>query len=159
MFATLDMRTKSIRTASPDLQRFLEPYDACVRTLALQARALVLTVAPDATELLYDSYNAVAVAFTFTGRMTEAFCHVAVYSGHVNLGFNRGAELSDRGGVLHGAGKLIRHVKVRRLEDLDHAYLRKLLQLAAARAPRPAELPAQSGAIVQAVSGRKRRPA
>jgi hypothetical protein len=153
------MRNPSIRTASPELQRFLKPYDASVRTLALQARALVLTVAPGSTELLYDSYNAVAVAFTFTGRTKEAFCHIAVYTGHVNLGFNRGAELPDPAGVLHGAGKLIRHVGVRQPEDLDDDHLRELLQLAAARAPRPAEFPSESAAIVQAVSARKRRPA
>ena len=153
------MRTKSIRAACPELQRFLEQYDASVRTLALEMRALVLAVARGATELLYDSYNAVAVAFTFSGRMSDAFCHVAVYSGHVNFGFNRGAELPDPGRILHGAGKLIRHVKVRRREDLEHDHLRELLELAAARAPRPPEFPPKPAAIVQAVSPRKRRPA
>ena len=153
------MPTKSIRGASSELQRFLEPYDLPVRTLALETRALVLTVAPRATELLYDSYNAVAVAFTFSSRMAEAFCHVAVYSGHVNFGFNRGAELPDPGRILHGAGKLIRHVKIRRREDIADEQLRELLELAAARAPQPAEFPPKSAAIVQAVSARKRRPA
>jgi hypothetical protein len=153
------MRTKSIRAASPELQRFLKPYDASVRLVALETRAVVLSVAPAAIELLYDSYNAVAIAFTFSGRMTEAFCHVAVYAGHVNLGFNRGAELPDAAGVLLGSGKLIRHVKVRRHEDLEPPYVRKFLQLAAVRASRPADVPPKTAAIVQSVSSRKRRPA
>lgn len=54
---------------------------------------MVLQEAPTASEIVYDADDAVAPAFTFTGRFKEAFCHVAVYTGHVNLGFNLGSEL------------------------------------------------------------------
>ena len=153
------MDIPSVRPVDVELERFLTPYDPVVRALALETRALVLTVAPSAIELLYDSYNAVAIAFTFSGRMAEAFCHVAVYAGHVNLGFNRGAELPDPAGLLQGSGKLIRHVKVRRHEDLEEAYVREFLQLAVARASQPADLPPKTAAVVRSVSSRKRRPA
>jgi hypothetical protein len=39
--------------------------------------------------------------------------------------FNRGAELEDPNGVLVGEGKIIRHIKVRRPEDLKNRHLRK----------------------------------
>jgi hypothetical protein len=143
---------------SPELERFLEPFDPAVRTLALQARALVLSVAPDAGELLYDSYNAVAIAFTFSARMNDAFCHIAAYSRHVNVGFNRGAELPDPERLLQGSGKLIRHLKITRREDIEQPHLRRSVELAAARAPRPLGSPAEHATIVQAVSARKRRP-
>ena len=51
---------------------------------------------------------AVSIAFTYTEKSRGAFCHIAVYKGHVNLGFNRGAELPGGEGVLEGTGKLIR---------------------------------------------------
>ena len=44
--------------------------------------------------------------------------------------FNRGAELEDPDGVLVGEGKIIRHIKVRRPEDLKSPYLRKFIKAA-----------------------------
>lgn len=93
---------------------------------------LVVSEAPEAAELLYDGYNAVALAFSFTGRLREAFCHIAVYARHVNLGFNRGSELPDPGGFLQGSGKFIRHLKVRAPEDLEQPHLKGFVRLAVA---------------------------
>jgi hypothetical protein len=36
-----------------------------------------------------------------------------VFTAHVNVGFFRGAELSDPNGLLQGTGKFMRHVKLR----------------------------------------------
>ena len=77
--------------------------------LALDVRRFELTESPRATETIYDAYNAVAVGYSFTGRLKESFCHVAVYAKHVNLGFNHGADLADPRGILQGTGKRVRH--------------------------------------------------
>ena len=53
--------------------KFLAPYSAEIRDLALATRALVFEEAPDASELIYDAYNAVASGYTFTGRPSDAF--------------------------------------------------------------------------------------
>ncbi|HLG17857.1 MAG TPA: hypothetical protein VJH03_25675 [Blastocatellia bacterium] len=66
--------------------------------------------------------------YSLTGRMSDAFCQVVVYAKGVNLMFNRGAELQDPDGVLVGEGKIIRHIKVRRAEDLKSPHLRKLIR-------------------------------
>ena len=44
--------------------------------------------------------------------------------------FNRGAELKDADGVLVGEEKIIRHIKVRRPEDLKNRYLRRFIRAA-----------------------------
>ena len=49
---------------------------------------------------------------------------------HVNLMFNRGAELADPDGRLEGSGKIIRHLKVRVPEDLKQPHLRKFIRAA-----------------------------
>src|SRR4026207_616530 len=72
------------------LREFLQPYEPAVARLFLAARGAVLRAAPNATELIYDAYNAVSAVYSFTDRMKEAFCHVAAYPKYVNLGFNRG---------------------------------------------------------------------
>jgi len=152
-------RAQEAVRASAELEQFLSPYTPEVRGLALRLRALVLTEAPRASELLYDAYNAVAIAFSFTGRSSEAFCHVAAYSGHVNLGFNRGSELADPDGLLLGGGKLIRHLKVRTAEDLERPHLKHFIRLAIDRAVRAPTGEVQRASAVKAVSQRKRRPA
>lgn len=55
---------------------------------------------PEANALVWDGYNAVSVAFSKSFKLRDAFCHSAVYKEHVNLGFNRGTELSDETNIL-----------------------------------------------------------
>ena len=101
-----------MRRTPPELRVFRDAFPPAIARTFLAARWALLAAAPDAHELVYDAYNAVTVAFTFSGRLKEAFCHVAAYSGHVNLGFNRGTELADPGGILEGSGANIRHVRL-----------------------------------------------
>jgi hypothetical protein len=87
-------------------------YDPSIARLFLATRAVVLGAAPRASELIYDAYSAVTVAYSFSDRLKDAFCHVAAYRKHVNLGFNRGASLDDPESRLVGTGARIRHVKI-----------------------------------------------
>ena len=54
-------------------------------------------------------------------------------SKHVTIGFARGAELPDPRGLLTGAGRVHRHVKVRTEEDLRSPELAELFATALAR--------------------------
>lgn len=94
--------------------------------LALALREMVLEEAPAAVEKLLQVY-ALVFWYSLTGKMTDAFCQVVIYPRGVNLMFNRGAELKDPDGVLVGEGKIIRHIKVRRPEDLKSPHLRKFI--------------------------------
>src|SRR5204862_771710 len=96
---------------------------------ALGLREIVLEEAPAAVEKLFRVY-ALVFWYSLTGKMNDAFCQVVVYTKGVNLMFNRGAELPDPGGVLVGEGKIIRHIKVRRPEDLQNRRLRKFIRAA-----------------------------
>src|SRR5215510_6438378 len=107
-----------MRQAPEELLEFLAAFAPGISKLFLAARRTVLMAAPEANELVYDAYNAVTSAYTFSGRLKEAFCHVAAYSSHVNLGFNRGAELTDPTGSLLGSGAKIRHVRIITASDL-----------------------------------------
>jgi hypothetical protein len=63
---------------------------------------------------------------------------LAPHSEHLTLGFSRGSELPDPAGLLQGSGKVQRHVKLRRPEELDQPALRDLIAAAAAGATRSA---------------------
>jgi len=147
-----------VRRFPPELKGFLSSYDPAIVRSLRSTRALVLRAAPQANELIYDAYNAVSVAYSFSGRLREAFCHVAAYESHVNLGFNRGSELPDPDGLLQGSGARIRHVRIRSDTDLRTPALLALVDSAAAQGRSLVDsLPEKPAAIVQATSGKKRR--
>ena len=95
--------------------------------------------------------------------MKDAFCHISVYAKHINLGFNRGAELSATGNIkLEGKGALIRHIKVRSMEEVKHPEIEKLIFEALGISEQrnvdllKKETPGKS--IVKSISEKKRRP-
>ena len=119
-------------TRPPDrrLLEYLAAYDPHVSSLALALREIVLEEAPEAIESLAKGY-AVAIGFSFTGKpMKDGFCHVVAYSTHVNLGFNRGAQLPDPAHLLKGTGKSIRHMTINDHEELDSPVIRRYLRAA-----------------------------
>jgi hypothetical protein len=138
---------------------FLSAYEPGITTLALAVRALVLTEAPDAVELLYDAYNAVSAGYSFTGRPSDAFIHIAAYAQWVNLGFNRGVDLDDPDGVLQGAGRQVRHIRIASVADLQKPAVRAFVKDAIRRAPRSEGKTAASGtSVVRAIYANRRRP-
>ena len=153
----------AVRKPIPELLKFLSAYDKKIVALALEVRRAVLTAAPDATEAIYDAYNAVAIGYSFTGRLKESFIHIAVYAPHVNLGFNRGAEMKDPDGVLQGDCKMIRHLTIHEPADLKKRYVARLVKdavldgRAMAATSKFPTIPPQS--IVNAIYAKKRRPA
>ena len=115
-----------------ELEQFLSAFPPEIAKLFLAGRRVVLKAAPDANELVYDAYNAVSAAYSFSDRLKEAFLHVAAYSGHVNLGFNRGAELPDPSQLLRGSGARIRHIRLESPGDLKNPALGALVAAAEA---------------------------
>jgi len=77
----------------------------------------------DVRELLHDGHPTACVD-------DAAFAYVNAFRAHVNVGFFRGAELSDPHGLLEGTGKFMRHVKLRPEVDVDTAALLKLIETA-----------------------------
>lgn len=58
------------------------------------------------------------------------FAYVNAFKAHANVGFFHGAALADPADLLEGAGKRMRHVKLRPGEDLDADALGELITAA-----------------------------
>jgi len=58
------------------------------------------------------------------------FAYVNVFTSHVNVGFFQGAALPDPARLLQGAGKCMRHVKLRPGTAIDAASLARLIETA-----------------------------
>jgi hypothetical protein len=130
------------RPPDHQLLNYLAPYDPHISSLTLALRDVVLEEAPDAIESISKGY-ALAIGFSFTGKpLKDGFCHIVTYSTHVNLGFNRGAQLPDPNRVLLGDGKSIRHVTIHDQSELERPVIRRYLQAAIEQVggPQPQQL-------------------
>lgn len=150
----------------PALIKFLKPYDREIQDLALRLRALVLEEMAPCYENIYDAYSAVAIGFGTSDRLSDGVFHIAVYSRHVNLGFNDGATLDDPKGILQGAGNRIRHITIKTPEDIKRpeirAYIRRARKKALSDARKlgdpKSKKPDRVISTVKAIYAKKRRP-
>lgn len=148
------------------LRKFLKPYDREIRELALQLRALILDEMAPCYENIYDAYSAVAIGYGTSEHLSDGVFHIAVYSKHVNLGFNDGATLGDPKGILQGKGSRIRHITIKTPADLGKPEIRDYIRRArkqtiadARKLGGPAKKkPGGVISTVKAIYPKKRRP-
>jgi hypothetical protein len=77
----------------------------------------------DVRELLHDGHPTACVG-------DAAFAYVNAFKAHVNVGFFRGAEITDPERLLEGTGKFMRHVKLRPERYIDSTALLNLIKTA-----------------------------
>lgn len=118
---------KNTRPIHPDFQFFLDLKENDLITLYSDLRALVFELAPDCNELLYHTHALTSV-FTISEKLSTGFCHIPIYTSHLNLGFNKGTLLKDPNNLLHGSGKLIRHIPIKNEEDYRNPQVIALLK-------------------------------
>jgi len=120
-----------------EFEKILVDFDPSIQDLARQARALVFDVLPQTVEVVWPRQRNAGYG-TGPKKMSEHFCWIAPAKQHVSLGFYYGAELPDPEKLLEGTGKLMRHVKIRIVEDLQCPALRDLIEVATThRVPPP----------------------
>ncbi len=113
-----------------DFERLLVHNQPEARELALELRPLVRRLLPDAQEKIYPGWGVADYGFGQPGR---GFVSIGPQKGYVNLYFMDGVDLADPAGVLTGSGKRLRHVSIRRAEDLKKRALHTLVRQAARR--------------------------
>ena len=116
-----------LRPIHPDFQYLLEFKEQKIIDLFSDLRQFILELYPDSNELLYQTHALTAV-FSISEKLSDAFCHIPVYSEHINLGFNKGTLLKDPHGLLKGTGKLIRHIEVKEPSDYRNPKVKTLVK-------------------------------
>ncbi|WP_121808664.1 hypothetical protein [Mucilaginibacter kameinonensis] len=114
-----------------DLLFFLRMFPAEVRERALWLRDFVWDLYPQANELIYDNYNALAVGWSPTEKMSHIFCSFAIYRGvnyNTHFGFYWGSELSDTQKLLIGDGKQYRYLLINDLAAFPEQEIKKLVE-------------------------------
>jgi hypothetical protein len=107
---------------------FLTRHTPAVREIATAARAVILSVDPDLTELFHPGHW--TVSYGSGQKMSEMICYLSGHKDSINLGFARGAHLPDPAGLLRGTGKNMRHIKFKPGDTVDTPAVRALIQSA-----------------------------
>ena len=98
-----------------------------LRPVTLRIREVLLSVDPDAFVVVRLGDRAATFGIG-PRKMSEGYCLILPHARWVNLGFYRGADLSDPDKLLEGTGAKMRHIKFRRLQDCENASLPEMIR-------------------------------
>lgn len=94
--------------------------------IATALRKLILELDPKSVEVIYLGYNSSSFGVG-PKKNSEAYAYVMPHTKHVNLGFYFGAALPDPHNLLEGAGKNLRHIKIKTLEMVSDPAVSELI--------------------------------
>jgi len=109
-----------------------------------------------AYELAYDNYNFFVIGYSPTARPSDAIVSMACGSNGVGLCFIHGAKLPDPYGILQGAGKQTRFLRLETASVLANPKVEALIAEAVARAKRPMPANGRGTLIIRSVSAKQR---
>jgi|SRR6185312_5738928 hypothetical protein len=107
----------------PAIDAWLDEHDGGLGAIAREWFDVMRACGDEVREILHDG-----CANACLGDVP--FAYVAVFTAHVNVGFFQGATLRDPARLLQGAGKFMRHVKLRPRASIDAPALRTLIEKA-----------------------------
>ena len=116
-----------MKDTEQQIAEFLLPYRVEIRSLAQSLRVYLKEETNPAFELAGKSAQSFNIGYGFTTTAWDCYCAIIVYRNHINISLPSGAFLSDPGGILHGEGSRVRHLKVGELKDVQTAAVRKIL--------------------------------
>jgi len=150
------------KSDTKDLLKFLTPFGDDISELVLWLRDFVWDLYPQANELIYDNYNALAFGWSPTDRVGHTFCSIAVgrTSKNIHFGFYWGSEIKDPEKKLIGQGNQYRYILVTSKKDFPKAYIKQLVKEAYTNSLLKVKDPRQmmeGATITKSVSAAKRK--
>ncbi len=143
------------------LAGFIDRYTVELAGQIAACRAHLHWRVPSGYELVYDNYNALVFAYAPTPKPGRAELSIAAYPRWITLFFLNGATLPDPEGLLEGAGKQVRGIRLRGPEDLDMPGIGRLIGLVLASQAQAFAAAPPLQTVVKSISSRQRcrRPA
>ena len=143
-------------TARKQLDGFIAKFTPQVAGVARKALVKMRARLPGAVELVYDNYNALAIAFSPTDRLGDVVCSIALYPRWVSLFLMNGPSLPDPRKLLQGSGSRVRHIVLEDATTLDDPAVVAILEHAVGRAKKPFGPRTAARLIVKSVSAKQR---
>ena len=139
------------------LKTLIDRFDPAVQKLVRAARTRLRKRMPAAVELVYDNYNALAIAFASSEKRGDWIVSLAVYARGVNLYFMYGVALPDPNGLLQGSGNQGRFVRLESAAMLGRPEIEALIKAAIAEADTPLPPRGRGTTVIKSVSSTMRR--
>ncbi len=147
---------KSERLPELQLAGFLAKFTPEIASQAEEILIRMRARLPQALELVYDNYNALAIGFGPTERSSEAIISVAVFPRWVSLFFLQARGLPDPTNILKGEGNVVRHIVLPEPSALDEPAIQALIGEALSRAKVPLNSNTTHRVIIKSISAKQR---
>ena len=142
--------------AEKQLAGFIAKFEQPMQRLIRAARKRMRARLSGASELVYDNYNFLVIGYAPGERASEAIFSLAAQAKGLTLFFLQGASVPDPRGLLRGAGKVVRSIRLETVEVLDTPEVRTLMDAALARARVPISQASKHRLMIRAVSAKQR---
>jgi hypothetical protein len=98
--------------AAKSVEEYISSLEDWKGEIVAELREMILEVSPEISE----SIKWAQPVYESNGP----FGYIKAFKNAVNFGFWRGADLKDPKGMLQGSGEKMRHVKLTKLDDINH---------------------------------------
>ena len=142
-------------TPQEQLDTFIDKFTPDIAATIRRAVAMVSARLPGATILVYDNYNALAIAFGAGEKRQSIICSVAGYPRWVSLFLSNGPTLPDPEGLLEGEGSTVRHLKLIG-ERMGSPAVAALIDAAAASVATPIDRAGEGRLVIKSISAKQR---
>ncbi|OZU90592.1 hypothetical protein CIL03_05485 [Virgibacillus indicus] len=105
---------------SQKVDQYVETLPENIREITTNLRGIIFVASDNIMEEMkwgMPSYNK-------SGNV----CYLQPSKKHVNLGFYSGASLNDKDNLLEGTGKKMRHIRIKKLEEIQSEKFKALIQ-------------------------------
>ena len=143
-------------TPAKQLAGFVAKFDPAIRKLARNSRTVLRKRLPTAIELVYDNFQALAIGYCSTERMSDCILSLAIFPKGVSLSFFYGAALPDPHGILEGSGSQNRFVRLETAETLLTPDVEALITAAIAQGTTPLAPGGSGYTVIKSISARQR---
>ena len=151
------MTVPGVASARQQLAEFIAKFDPKIAALTRGALAKMRKRLPSANQIVYDNYNALAIGFCPTERVSDTIFSIAVFPRWISLFFFDGTELRDPQNLLKGNGKMARHIVLDTPAVLDTPGVKALMAEALKIADPPMSNSGRGRLVIKSVS-KKQRP-
>ena len=149
-------KTTQAADAKGQLAGFLAKFTPEVAGQAEATLRHMRKLYPTALELVYDNYNALAIGFGPTEKVSEVIFSIAVYPRWVSLFFLQAQRLPDPGKILKGSGNVEKHVVLTSLDVLKEPAVKALMLEAESRARVLFDPRGKHRLIIKSISAKQR---
>jgi Domain of unknown function (DU1801) len=116
-------------TTQGSFDESIDGFDPEIEAIAKELRKIIASIHADFVEVCWPKLKIASYGIG-PKKMSEHYAYIAPHTNYVNLGFYHGVVLNDPARLLEGAGKRLRHIKIKSISDAKKKGVVSLLKAA-----------------------------